>query len=136
MSKFCFNCGNKLDEKAVICVKCGVATCNFQQIRIKQPGRGLSIASMVLGIIAIFYGTCFSLTSIMMNLIDEFYNKEEIIFSIGFNFWSLVLSITGLSLGIASRLKVKNAKNTTGIILNSITILLCILSIIITIITN
>ena len=94
MSKFCSNCGNKLDEKAVICVKCGVATCNLQQVKTKQPGRGLSIASMVLGIIAIFYGTCFSLTSIMMNLIDEIYNKEEIIFSIGFNFWPLVLSIT------------------------------------------
>ena len=26
MSKFCSNCGNKLDDKAVICVKCGIST--------------------------------------------------------------------------------------------------------------
>lgn len=24
MSKFCYNCGNELDEKAYVCVKCGV----------------------------------------------------------------------------------------------------------------
>lgn len=134
MTKFCSNCGNKLDENAVVCVKCGVATCNLQQVKTKQPGRGLSIASMVLGIIAIFYGTCFSLTSIMISLIEEFYNEEKIVFSIGFNFLPLVLSITGLSLGISSRSKIKNGKNITGIILSSITILLCILSVI-TIIT-
>lgn len=24
MAKFCYNCGNKVDEKAYVCVKCGV----------------------------------------------------------------------------------------------------------------
>ena len=25
MAKFCSNCGNQVDEKAVVCVKCGVS---------------------------------------------------------------------------------------------------------------
>ena len=28
---FCANCGNQIDDKAVICVKCGVATNNLSQ---------------------------------------------------------------------------------------------------------
>ena len=28
MSKFCSNCGNEIDNNAVICVKCGVSTNN------------------------------------------------------------------------------------------------------------
>jgi len=27
---FCSNCGAQLDEKAVVCIKCGVATANFK----------------------------------------------------------------------------------------------------------
>lgn len=125
MSKFCSNCGEKLDDRAVICVKCGVPISNNH----KQPGKGLSIASMVLGIIAIFYGTLLSFSSIILVISNEFYYYEQIIFSIIINFFPLILSITGLALGIASKSKIKNGMNTTGVILNCITIIICILSI-------
>lgn len=38
---FCRNCGAEIDDKAVICTKCGVATNNIQQIReALLPDRG------------------------------------------------------------------------------------------------
>ena len=60
MNKFCTNCGNELNENAVFCVKCGVATNNVVTpvIKPKQPGKGLGIASMILGILATFYSIC------------------------------------------------------------------------------
>jgi len=135
MSKFCSNCGKELDENAVVCVKCGVAVNNFK-VKTKQPGKGMSIASMVLGIVSIFYGICLGMGSIGLSLVDEFvteFNKIEFEFgfAIGYNFLPLALAVTGLSLGIASTKKIKNGFNTTGIILSSITLVICIISILI-----
>ena len=134
MNKFCSNCGSEITENAIICVKCGVPTDKFNYVKPKRPGRGLSIASMVLGIISIFYGSAFAIGPIIMFTTGDFYIGnyiEKLIFAIIYHFWPLAISITGLSLGIASRFKIKNGMNMTGIILNSITIMLCVISIII-----
>lgn len=133
MGKFCTNCGKELDENAVVCVKCGVAVNNLK-VKAKQPGKEMSIASMVLGIVSIFYGICLGMGSIGLTLVDEFvteFNKLEFEFgfAIGYNFLPLALAITGLSLGVASTKKIKNGFNITGIILGSITILISIISI-------
>ncbi len=132
MSKFCSNCGKELDESAIVCVKCGTATDKLQQKKSKQPGKGLSIASMVLGIIAIFYGFFMTVGTIAICGTGEFYYFPELMAAtMSLIFFPSILSVIGLSLGIASTSKVKNGFNISGIILNSITILLCVLSIII-----
>lgn len=136
MSKFCTNCGKELDEKAVVCVKCGVAVNNLNKPKVKQPGKGLSIASMILGIVSVFYGVCFSLSMAALFSVPYLFDEAAFSYSnlplaILFNLWPLAIAITGLSLGIASTKKIKNGFNITGIILSSITILICIISILI-----
>lgn len=134
MSKFCTNCGKELDENAVVCVKCGVAVNNLKT-KTKQPGKGMSIASMVLGIVSIFYGIC---AISMTTLFSITYTFHEATFSYGnlpmailVNLWPFASAITGLSLGVASTKKINNGFNLSGIILSSITILMCITSILI-----
>lgn len=130
MSKFCSNCGKEINENAVICVNCGVAVNNMVSNKKKTPGKGLGIASMVLGIIAIFYGMISILMSTVLLMAGEyFYFEEKIIVSIVFNFLPFILSIIGISLGLGSISKVKSGMNITGIILNTITIIVCILSV-------
>ena len=65
MAKFCANCGSEINENADICLKCGVlinkdnmnvnSVETYNQnivVKTKVPGKGLSVAGMVLGIIA------------------------------------------------------------------------------------
>ena len=48
MSKFCSNCGKEVKEKDSFCSNCGSPITGI----VKKPGKGISIAGMVLGIIA------------------------------------------------------------------------------------
>ena len=90
---------------------------------------------MILGIIAIFYGMCSMLMSTIIIALDEFYYLEEkIAFAAICNFFPIILSIIGLSLGIASIYKNKTGINITGIILNTITLLICIICVMLIII--
>ena len=52
MAKFCSNCGNQVDEKAVVCVKCGVSLKN-------EPIGDTSNAKskIAAGLLGIFLGT-------------------------------------------------------------------------------
>ena len=82
--KFCSNCGEQIDEKAVICVKCGVPVGNssisnipnydqsynqgynqgydqsynqnYQTTSVQKQGHGAATASLVLGIIGLIAG--------------------------------------------------------------------------------
>ena len=63
MTKFCSNCGNEIKENDIYCLNCGVSVQNnnFKQkylsndynINKNIPGKGISIAGMILGIISI-----------------------------------------------------------------------------------
>lgn len=68
MTKYCSNCGNKINENADVCLKCGILINNQQSVFISKPtvpGKGLSIAGMVLGIISAFWALISFLTIIM-----------------------------------------------------------------------
>lgn len=68
MTKYCSNCGNKINENADVCLKCGILINNQQSDFISKPtvpGKGLSIAGMVLGIISAFWALISFLTIIM-----------------------------------------------------------------------
>ena len=63
MAKYCSNCGNEIKENDIYCLNCGVLVQNnnFNQnnlsndynIKKNIPGKGISIAGMILGIISI-----------------------------------------------------------------------------------
>lgn len=132
MNKFCANCGEKLNEKAIVCVKCGVPTENYvdQKTKVKQPGKGLGIASMILGIIATWYSfwTLFIFVCILAAG-EYFLTFEKIALGIIFLMLPMTLLIIGGTLGISSRNKIKSGINLTGLILNFISLVLCTLSI-------
>lgn len=56
MKKYCVNCGNEVNENAAFCLSCGVSLTNNQENNNKisnNPGKGLSIAGLILGIISL-----------------------------------------------------------------------------------
>jgi len=64
MTKFCSNCGNEIKENDIYCLNCGVLVQNniINQTNLSNdyninhnPGKGLSIAGMILGIISLFF---------------------------------------------------------------------------------
>ena len=137
---YCPNCGAKVDEKAVVCVKCGVAL-KKETNNTNQPEKsGAATASMVLGIIGLIFGVITLLIAIgvssyasnslemqLHGLISSSYEEEKLATAIGIVFLPGILSLIGFFLAIASRGKVKNGANSAGIILNIITVILCVI---------
>lgn len=151
--KFCTNCGAKVEENSAFCVNCGAPLKAKQEEVMTQDETssvapqtmpvksGAATASMVLGIIAIIAGVItflisVSVTAYMSNAVSyRLYRtyssgSENIALAIGIVFLPAVLSIVGFSLALGSRGKVKNGANTAGLVLNIITIVLCILQVI------
>lgn len=146
--KFCRNCGAQIDEKAVICVKCGVPVSgsNISQdtnvnIQTKKAGNGAATASMVLGIIALIASviTFFISLAIIMYSKDSFeiqvysafsssYDAEKIGLAIGLTFLPGILTLIGLPLGLFCR---KGGSKVAGIILNLISLIICIIQVVI-----
>jgi len=128
---FCHNCGNKVSENAVVCVKCGVAlnrkpispTINTSYQPVNKKPIGLGIASMVLGIV----GAIFTLLTLIgiQTAFDQviFYTTmgEVLGFAFGYVLIQSIFAITGLVLGLIEQRKSKNAFNKTGVILGIVT---------------
>lgn len=136
MSKFCQNCGTELSENSGICPQCGALTNQPVQQPVeqtyptnnfvKEPGKGVSIAGMVLGIIAAIWA-CLSLlssSSIRSALSELEYGPEltygavVTAFAIGYTLFSFIPSLIGLPLSISGFIKHKSGKNIAGLALN------------------
>lgn len=118
MEKFCSNCGKELKENADICLNCGVmVNKNTNLNKVKVPGKGLSIAGMILGIFAILVAIG-SISELFEY--DYYYSNAEMIADMVMYF---AVSITGVILSIVGFNKNKNGFNISGITLNSIAIL-------------
>lgn len=118
MNKFCSNCGKELKEGADICLNCGVLINNNIKLkRDKVPGRGLSIAGMVLGILAMLIALGCVSEFFEYEYLDYYYSTSEIIADM---FVYFAISITGLVLSIIGFIKTKSGFNISGIILNSV----------------
>lgn len=114
---YCPNCGKEVNEKAVVCVKCGVAlNNNYANMQINnKPKRGKGIASMVLGIIAVIY--CLNAFSVFDELGNELYkysSTEQFGFALGFVLIQSALAIVGICLSVSERKNFKNGFNTSG----------------------
>ena len=110
---YCSNCGKKVDEKAVICVGCGVPLKNNQNI--DKPKRGKGIASMILGILAVVYnlsalGALYDLDEYLLFKSSDYQTG----FAIGLVLIQSALAIVGLCLSCAERRDNKNGFNTAG----------------------
>ncbi len=149
MSKFCSHCGKELKEGADICLNCGVFVDKkeepiqqngIQSPKKKIPGNGLSIAGMVLGIIAAVWAF-FELVGVgeIPSSLSEiaytasYYSDLTFLyfgFGFGYTLFSLIPSIIGLPLSIAGMKKYKSGKNLAGLILNIIALAISIIMII------
>lgn len=129
--KFCSNCGKEIDEKAIVCLGCGVALNpkETEEDTTKQK-RGKGIASMVLGIVSILLALLILIgaqEAIYGEIIDS--TAERIGFAFGYSMIiQLIPAIIGLCLAVSERSKFKNGFNTAGLWLTLSTMALCVIT--------
>ena len=124
---YCQNCGKKCDEKAVICVGCGVPLNNNYQnantnnvIQTEKKGKG--IASMILGIIGTLYALmAFAAFEDLDEALYLLTSAEKIGFAIGFILVQSIFAIIAICLACSERKNKKNGFNTAGFWLSLIT---------------
>lgn len=130
---FCFNCGNKVDDNAYICVHCGV-------ILKKEPTRKNRKRSgnLVCGIISIIFGILALALSFSLFFIDiseiGMYTEliERIGYAIGFVLIPFVLMLISLIFSLAQKNKTK--LNYIGLFLSLTSLFLLITEIMVVII--
>ena len=148
MGKFCSNCGKEVKEGTDVCLNCGVMikkdSNSFNNNTIdniynknnittnKIPGKGLSIAGMIVGIYSV-YGSLYNFFTINTNIIQLKYIENQIYqlkpffryfyFTLSILF-RILIPIIGLVLSFFGYKKYKSGFNKSGLILN--TIALCI----------
>ena len=149
--KYCSNCGEQIDEKAVICVKCGVpvngvnsVNNSYNQVNaVPKQGHGAATASLILGIIGIIAAVITLIIAICVFVYyrnytvydyDYYYSTVSALESsvkigicILLTFLPGILSLIGLPLGCFCK---KGGPKIAGIVLNTITLAICVTQII------
>ncbi|MCH5147594.1 MAG: zinc-ribbon domain-containing protein [Clostridiales bacterium] len=107
---FCTNCGKEIDDKAVVCVNCGVATGNFVAPGIVNAGlnneqkkvNGLGVAGFVVGLVSLWLGVIFCIAPIVGLILSIFgmINRPKCNSCNGLAIAGLVLSIIAFVLWI------------------------------------
>ena len=147
--KFCSNCGEKIDERAVVCPKCGVPVSGESTITqstnsTPKQGHGAATASLVLGIIGLICGVISIIIAAVLAFFVFGFTSEYSSYDyyltgsavdsavrigscIAVVFIPGILSLIGLPLGCFCR---KGGPKIAGIVLNAITLVLCIADIV------
>ncbi len=126
---YCKYCGSKLKDDADVCLKCGKfikEEINPVSKKVKIPGKGLSIAGMILGIFAILLmmGEFDSISDFEAELPFVYTNTQFALFIFNYLFMDFLFICTGLALSIVGFTKNKNGFNISGMILNGISLFL------------
>lgn len=126
---YCKYCGSKLKDDADVCLKCGkfIKEGGFPvRKKVKIPGKGLSIAGMILGILAILLmmGEFDSISDFEAELPFVYTNTQFALFIFNYLFMDFLFICTGLALSIVGFTKNKNGFNISGMILNGISLFL------------
>ena len=114
---FCPNCGKKVDEKAVICVGCGVPLNNNfnNQVANNNQKKGKGIASLVLGIIAFIYSlSAFAAFDKLDDTIYPYQGSQQIAFAVGFVLVQFIFAIISFCLAYTDKKNNKNGFNISG----------------------
>lgn len=134
---YCQNCGNKVDEKAYVCVNCGVIlnknnNINTNKIvREKKNSNATGIVSIIFASISLFFclvGFLFGDIS-SVGMYTEVY--ERFFFAIGYNFIQSLFAFIALVLSLINR---KNTCNKVGLALTLVAVFLIITEFIVIII--
>ncbi len=96
MAKYCSNCGNEIDENAIVCVKCGCAV-NDSKPAAKEK---TPFAAIILGILGIIFAWLFALAGHVLSIIGIVIGAFE--YKRTRKMHGLVLSIIGELCAIAS----------------------------------
>ncbi len=125
---YCPNCGKEVGENAVVCVNCGGPLNNYQ-VPGTKTSKGKGIASMVLGILAIYYCLSAFIGLAVAEEALQIYNTTEtrIGFAIGFVLIQTVLSTIALVLALVDRKKTINGFNTSGLWLSIVSFAIIII---------
>ena len=112
---YCQNCGKEINENAAVCLNCGVAVNNVTQKKSTNSKKGKGIASMVLGIISVFYSlVAFASLGEAQEALYFASASYKFGFAIGFVLIQSTLAIVGICLAISERKNNKNGFNTSG----------------------
>lgn len=133
---YCPNCGNKLDDNADVCLKCGRFIVKKKQRKTNNgvsKNQVMSIISMILAIISLFI----SLRMLFYNH-TEFKTLDSLIamFFYVFSclFIELILGIVALSISLISRKEKSNFFNFTGLFVSMISF--CVMAILVLLIIS
>ncbi len=116
MAKFCTNCGNKIDEEADICLKCGAILSKNQSPNNmpdndKQATMGLtfSLISIITWIIPLF-GYITTICGIIYSIkgLKSTSNKTKAIIGLILSILFLIITITNSILGVINALSQVN----------------------------
>ena len=121
MDKYCTNCGNKLNEEADVCLKCGkyikkqiLKKGTYNNIKTKEI---LSILSMIFGIISflLIFILALALEEVRSELFYETYAVRFFV-SIIYTMFSFIPAIPSLILSVIGLKGEKNVYGTIGLI--------------------
>lgn len=117
---YCFNCGNKVDEDAYVCLNCGMILKKRVNTVKKSKINLLGIFSLAFGILSFILSL-----SLFFNDISKvgMYTKiyEKIVYGIGFTTSALFFSIISLIFALINK---KNKLNKIGLIFTLISFFL------------
>lgn len=135
MAKYCSNCGAELKEGADVCLKCGKLLINLDNgdeiVKVKVKAPGISIASMILGIVA-----CLIAVLMFFNagsLIGELYYQSivyKLSLAVGYTLFVWVPGVVGIFLSISGQKKAKTGIGLAGLLTSIISVALALLIII------
>ena len=129
---YCSNCGNKVDEKAYICVNCGVILKKDNGVpkKVKKDSNVTGVFSIIFGVIALLISIgLFFIDISNVGMYTEIY--EKVAYAIGFVIFSFIFMILSL---IFALIKKNKTSNKVGLVMSLISAFLIITEVMVVII--
>lgn len=129
---YCSNCGNKVDEKAYICVNCGVILKKNNEMpkKVKKDSNVTGVFSIIFGVIALLISIgLFFIDISNVGMYTEIY--EKVAYAIGFVIFPFIFMILSL---IFALIKKNKTSNKVGLVMSLISAFLIITEVMVVII--